>query len=92
MLRFVGGWGGEVAPKTLLPHGAMAMTAEPELVCQWCGQHNNLALVDYEIKVANPQVEFDHNIHRCDACAKLTACRPASASLRSPANENNSRE
>jgi hypothetical protein len=49
------------------------MTADPELACQWCGQHNDLALVDYAIKVANPQVEFDHNIHRCGACAKLTA-------------------
>jgi hypothetical protein len=49
------------------------MTAEPELACQWCGLDNDLVLVDYDIKVANPQVEFDHTIHRCAACAKLTA-------------------
>ena len=49
------------------------MTAESELACQWCGRENDLTLVDYDIKVANPQVEFDHNIHRCGACAKLTA-------------------
>jgi hypothetical protein len=49
------------------------MTAESALACQWCGITDELELVDLDIKVANPQVEFEHNIHRCGACAKLTA-------------------
>ena len=49
------------------------MTSEPELACQWCGTVDQLELIDFDIKVANPQVEFDHNIHRCGFCSKLTA-------------------
>ena len=49
------------------------MTAEPELVCQWCGLDNDMALVNYDIKVANPQVDFEHTIYRCTLCQKLTA-------------------
>lgn len=46
---------------------------EPEQTCQWCGMDNTLDLADFDVKVANAQVEFDHTIYRCQHCAKLTA-------------------
>jgi hypothetical protein len=49
------------------------MTTEPELACQWCGADSDLELVAFDVKVANPQVEFDHKIYRCGFCKKLTA-------------------
>lgn len=49
------------------------MTTEAELACQWCSIADQLELVDFDIKVANPQVEFEHSIYRCGACTKLTA-------------------
>ena len=49
------------------------MTAESELRCQWCSMDAELELVNLDVKVANPQVEFEHNIYRCTACVKLTA-------------------
>lgn len=49
------------------------MTVKPQLACQWCSMEDDLHLVDLDIKVANPQVEFEHRIHRCGVCGKLTA-------------------
>ena len=49
------------------------MAAEPGLVCQWCSMDSDLELVDFDIKVANSQVDFDHKIYRCGRCAQLTA-------------------
>jgi hypothetical protein len=49
------------------------MSTEPELACQWCSMDSDLQLVDFDVKVANPQVEFEHKIYRCGFCDKLTA-------------------
>jgi hypothetical protein len=49
------------------------MTAELELACQWCSMESDLELLDFDVKVANAQVEFDHMIYRCGFCKKLTA-------------------
>ena len=46
---------------------------ERETACQWCGANNELELADFDVKVANPEVDFDHSIYRCTACGKLTA-------------------
>ncbi len=49
------------------------MTTETALACQWCSMDAELELVDFDVKVANPQLDFDHKIYRCGSCAKLTA-------------------
>src|SRR6185295_6704799 len=46
---------------------------EQNLNCHWCGTDDKLELADYDIKVANPQVDFEHKIYRCGRCEKLTA-------------------
>jgi hypothetical protein len=48
------------------------MTAEPALPCHWCGE-GELELADFDVKVANSQVDFEHKIYRCGQCGKLTA-------------------
>lgn len=47
--------------------------SESQLICRWCGAAGELELADFDIKVANPQVDFDHKIFRCTICKKLTA-------------------
>lgn len=49
------------------------MMSDPEQICQWCGMDAGLEAVDYDVNVANPQVEFDHAIARCGRCGKLSA-------------------
>jgi hypothetical protein len=49
------------------------MMTERELACSWCGTSDALDLADFEVKVANPQVDFEHTIYRCTHCEKLTA-------------------
>lgn len=49
------------------------MAAEIEPACSWCGAKDALELIDFDVKVANPQVDFDHAIYRCTLCTKLTA-------------------
>jgi hypothetical protein len=49
------------------------MTPDPALACHWCGEENELELADYDVDVANRQVDFEHKIYRCAACGKLTA-------------------
>lgn len=46
---------------------------DQERVCRWCDTAGSLDLADFEVKVANPQVEFAHSIYRCEQCGKLTA-------------------
>jgi hypothetical protein len=46
---------------------------EVDLACHWCAMDDSLEMVDFDVKVANPQVDFDHKIYRCGHCAKLTA-------------------
>ena len=50
----------------------MTMT-EPELACHWCGMDEQLELADIDVRIANPQLDFDHAIYRCGRCTKLTA-------------------
>jgi hypothetical protein len=50
----------------------MTMT-EHELTCRWCGTDDQVELADIDVRVANSQVDFDHQIYRCGRCAKLTA-------------------
>ena len=50
----------------------MSMT-ELELACHWCGMDDQLDLVEVDVRIANPQFDFDHAIYRCGRCAKLTA-------------------
>jgi hypothetical protein len=49
----------------------MAVDSGP--ICCWCGIANDLELADFDAKVANPQVDFAHQIYRCNSCKKLTA-------------------
>lgn len=49
------------------------MTAESTPACIWCGAEDVLEMIDFDVKVANPQVDFDHKIFRCELCQKLTA-------------------
>jgi len=49
------------------------MAVDAKLVCRWCGTEDELELADYDVKVANPQVDFEHKIYRCSQCGKLTA-------------------
>jgi hypothetical protein len=49
------------------------MSADPTLACHWCGTEGELELADFDVNVANPQVEFAHKIYRCGFCGKLTA-------------------
>ena len=49
------------------------MTIETALACGWCGMQGDMALADFDISVANPQVDFEHKIYRCGTCEKLTA-------------------
>jgi hypothetical protein len=46
---------------------------EPDLACYWCGADDKLELIDIGVKIANPQVDFEHAIHRCGHCGKLMA-------------------
>ena len=46
---------------------------ELDLACRWCAMDDSLEMVDFDVKVANPQVDFDHKIYRCSQCTKLTA-------------------
>ena len=46
---------------------------EPDLACHWCGADDQLELIDIGVKIANPQVEFEHTLHRCGQCGKLMA-------------------
>jgi hypothetical protein len=46
---------------------------EQALACNWCDMGDSLDLADYDVKVANPQVDFEHKIYRCGHCDKLTA-------------------
>jgi hypothetical protein len=34
---------------------------------------DQLELADIDVKIANPQLDFDHAIYRCGSCGKLTA-------------------
>jgi len=52
--------------------GAVGIMTESS-VCQWCQATGSLELADFDVKVANSQVDFEHMIYRCDACSKLTA-------------------
>ena len=47
--------------------------AEHDLACHWCGMDDELEPADIKVKVANPQLDFDHTIYRCGHCEKLTA-------------------
>jgi len=49
------------------------MTIDAKLVCRWCGKEGELELADFDVKVANAQVDFEHQIYRCTSCEKLTA-------------------
>jgi hypothetical protein len=49
------------------------MTENQTPVCHWCGAEQALELADFDVKVANPQVDFDHSIYQCSLCRKLTA-------------------
>lgn len=49
------------------------MTSDPALACHWCGMEGDLALADFDVGIANPQVDFKHNIYRCGFCGKLMA-------------------
>jgi hypothetical protein len=49
------------------------MSGEAPTVCRWCGAAGELELIDFDVKVANPQVDFDHRIYRCGLCQKLSA-------------------
>src|SRR5262245_28571980 len=44
-----------------------------ELACEWSGMDSDPELIDFDVKVANPQVDFVHKIYRCGQCGKLTA-------------------
>src|SRR5262245_33884190 len=50
-----------------------SIMTEQEMACQWCGENDELELADFDVNVANPQVDFDHTIYRCTRCGKLTA-------------------
>ncbi|MFL5803004.1 MAG: hypothetical protein ACJ8CR_14855 [Roseiflexaceae bacterium] len=47
--------------------------AEQDLACHWCGMDDQLEPADIKVKVANPQLDFDHTIYHCGRCGKLTA-------------------
>jgi hypothetical protein len=47
--------------------------SERALMCHWCGMDDQLELAAIDMKVANPQLDFDHQIYRCGYCGKLTA-------------------
>jgi hypothetical protein len=49
------------------------MAADSRLICRWCGMDDELELVDFDVKIANSQVDFEHQIYRCTSCKKLTA-------------------
>jgi len=49
------------------------MTVDSTLRCRWCGIGDELELADLDVKVANSQVDFEHQIYRCTACQKRTA-------------------
>lgn len=49
------------------------MSADGAPGCSWCGAEDALELADFDVKVANAQVDFDHTIYRCTLCTKLTA-------------------
>lgn len=48
------------------------MSTEPRVACGWCGA-TELEVADIGVKIANPQVDFEHTILRCVACGKLMA-------------------
>ncbi len=49
------------------------MAGEAAADCRWCGAEAALELIDFDVKVANPQVDFAHKIYRCELCHKLSA-------------------
>ena len=49
------------------------MPADSSLACGWCAFTGDMELIDFDVKVANPQVDFAHKIYRCGACQKLIA-------------------
>ena len=49
------------------------MAAETAPACCWCGGDDTLEIADLDVKIANPQVDFEHMIYRCGLCTKLSA-------------------
>jgi hypothetical protein len=49
------------------------MPADTPFACRWCGAEADLELLDFDVKVANPPVDFEHRIYECQTCKKLTA-------------------
>jgi hypothetical protein len=44
-----------------------------DLVCEWCGNNNGLAMVGEHVHVINAQVAMEHRVGRCTNCDKTTA-------------------
>ncbi|HNP88126.1 MAG TPA: hypothetical protein PKK78_18455 [Kouleothrix sp.] len=49
------------------------MPPESLQACCWCGAEDSSDLIDFDVQVANAQVDFDHAIYRCSVCTKLSA-------------------
>lgn len=49
------------------------MAADTAPACSWCGGDDALEIADFDVKIANPQVDFEHIIYRCALCTKLSA-------------------